>query len=220
VLGAADGSVLAVNYGDAIAHLPIVGPQRRVAVADGGTAIDACASLDGRVIAWLSSRGAVEAAPFEGDRVGAARTLLRAPDATRLALDGAGRRLALAQGQELSVVDVASGAVLRTVRGGGGRLLEVALSADGAWLAGGAVDGVVWVWGPGDAPRMIGAGHLERVSGLAFDPGGSWLVSVGWDGVGLRWDLRDLDGDPTALTAALEARWGVGLDHATRADLR
>ena len=220
VLGAADGSVLAVNYGATTAHFPVVGEQRRRSLSDGGTTVDACASTDGRVIAWLSSRGAVEVAAFEGDRVGDARTLLQAPGATRVALDGDGGRLALARDGELSVVDVATGATLRTVRGRGGRFLEVALSADGAWLAGGAVDGAVWVWGSGDAPRMVGAGHLERVSGLAFDPGGDWLVSVGWDGVGLRWDLRGLDADPAALTAALQANWGVDLDHATHADLR
>jgi len=218
VVGTARGVAVA-NYGQVVQHVVDGEVSWTIRTSDGGSPVDLTASPDGRVIAWLSSRGAVEMARLEGDDLGPRRVVDDAPLAFALALDGTGERLALARASAVDVIDVASGERVRSVEGG--RVVAIALSRDGEQIAAGMIDGTVWVWGPeGGEPRMIGAGHLERVSGVVFGPEARWLVSVGWDGVALRWDLTGLDADPRALVRELERSWGVGLPHATRADLR
>ncbi len=217
VVAAANGDLLLAGYGVALWLEPRQGPGRAIPVGDGGSPIDAVASADGRVVAWLSSRGRVEVARV-GEALGAARAVADAPGAVRVALDEAGEVVAVARQGEVRVLEVASGRVRRAVTVPGERLREVAVAAGGARVAVGTVDGQVWVWGAGAAPEMVGAGHLERVSGLAF-LGGEGLVSAGWDGVALRWDLRGLERPAAEWVRRLEATWGVGLEHATRADL-
>ncbi len=197
--------------------------RRDFALGDGGSPIDAVATPDGRVLAWLSSRGGIEAATGDRERLGVPRLVTDAPGATRIALSGDGRLLAIARPGDVRLVDLASGQLIRSVTVPGARICEVALSprsTDHAQLAAGTIDGEVWLWDVAGTLQMIGAGHTERVSGLAFGPDGDWLLSAGWDGVALRWDLRGLATPPHRLVQQLERAWGQGIDHAVHADLR
>ena len=50
--------------------------------------------------------------------------------------------------------------------------------------------------------------------------GDGWVMSAGWDGVALRWDLGGLGRAPVSLVHEFERAWGRGLEHAVRADTR
>ena len=218
---AAGGALYAAGYGASVFRLDR--EDAPWSTRDGGSPIDLIAA-DG-AIAWLSSRGGVEVVDVA---TGQRETRASVPGATRIAL--AGDTLAIARPDRIQVLRGDDPMTALTVEAPG--VAEVALSADGAWLAAGTMHGEVWLWDvsakaaerlPSDAAgvlRMTGVGHDERVSGVAFGPAGDWLVSAGWDGVVVRWDLRALATDAAALVMRFEHDWGVGLDHAVRADVR
>lgn len=220
VVALAGGGLLAAGYGSMLARFAPDGTRHASALRDGGSPIDLVADATGTTVAWLSSRGRVELATVEDGSLGAPRHLVDAPDAARIALSGDARWLALARAEDVLLVECASGTSAAPLTLSGARVAELALSADGRWLAAGTVTGEVWVWRDRERLELIGAGHSERVSGLAFSPRGDWLVSAGWDGVAVRWDLRGLAVEPYAIVKQLESAWGVGLAHAVRVDLR
>lgn len=105
--------------------------------------------------------------------------------------------------------DTKSGDVLRSLPLGDQRPTEVAVSADGAWIAAGDVTGAIWVFSPDrDRPVAIMAGHTHLVSTLAFTSDGHTLVSGSWDGDLRFWDLSALDAQPADLVAQAHATWG------------
>jgi len=220
VVTTADGGYVTINYGTGVEIFDRADHNRSLQVADGGQAIDAHASADGRVVAWLSSRGNVEIMHVDPAHEPVSRSLYYLPEATRVALDETGARVAVASATTIHVVGTDDGRAQRVVSVPGARILEVALARDGTWLAAGSVDGEVWVWDARDVLRMSGGAHLERVSGLEFDPRGQWLLSASWDGAVVRWGLAGLAEDPAVLVARLERTWGAGLDHAIEADRR
>ncbi|MEX1368879.1 MAG: serine/threonine-protein kinase [Nannocystaceae bacterium] len=90
---------------------------------------------------------------------------------------------------------------------------ELALSGDGRLLAVGHGDGHVWIWSAITLePIAVLPGHTSRVSALAFDPAGQWLISGSWDGDIRQWSLRSLLADPEVLLAEAERAWGLTLD--------
>ncbi|MCA9518914.1 MAG: WD40 repeat domain-containing protein, partial [Myxococcales bacterium] len=215
------GDLLVAGYGSGLFRLAGREHAQVIRAADGGEMLDVTVAPGGGAVAWLSSRGTVEVAAVGADDVvGPGRVVFEDPAATRVALDAAGARLAIARGGEVALVDVARGELIGGYRGDGARFTEVAVTADGAQVAAGTVDGAVWLWRDDGALRFVGRGHGERVSGVAFGPRGDWLVSGAWDGVALRWDLRGLDAPAEALVAELEGTWGIDLEGATAADLR
>jgi WD40 repeat protein len=65
-------------------------------------------------------------------------------------------------------------------------LTNVAISADGQWVAAGSDDGTVQVWNlndPQPAPKALGRTHQGRVTGIALSRDGRLLASAGVDGV-------------------------------------
>lgn len=87
--------------------------------------------------------------------------------------------------------------------------LRMAMSRDGRRFALGRDDGGVEVWSTEPFVKLaVLRGHTQRVSGLAFDSTGQWLVSGSWDGEVRRWSMASLDADPTAQLAQIEADWG------------
>ncbi len=77
-----------------------------------------------------------------------------------------------------------------------GRLVDagsagaVAISADGARLAAGYVEGYVMVWEPAGGGRLATlAGGAERVVRVAFSPSGTALAALSRDGMLRLWDL-------------------------------
>lgn len=68
------------------------------------------------------------------------------------------------------------GAALRSASTGGDRIHDIALSADGRWLAVGELAGTARVLDMATLQvRAVLAGHERRVSAVAFDPGGRSL---------------------------------------------
>ncbi len=210
VVAAADGHIYAAGYGQTISKLTKGQERQPIAVRDGGSPVDVVASRDGQVVAWLSSRGGVEVAKLGAEVV----VPLSVAGATRIALSGDGAVLAIATRAAVHVI----GAQARVVEVPGERISEVALSDDGAWVAAGTIDGEVWLWDATGSLRMVGVGHDQRVSGVAFGDG--WVMTAGWDGVALRWDLSGLERAPGALVRGFERAWGRGLEHAVQADTR
>ena len=88
---------------------------------------------------------------------------------------------------------------------------DLAISPDARWLAAGDRDGSVRFIDLGTR-RVVAAheAHHEQVSVVAFDAAGRTLLSTGWDGVAVLWDLSLLTTSPRA--ADLEAAWGATLD--------
>lgn len=94
---------------------------------------------------------------------------------------------------------------------GVGVTTDLAISPDGRWLAAGDRDGSVrFIDLP--ARRVVAqhTAHNEQVSAVAFDAAGRTLLSTGWDGAAVLWDLSLLTTSPRA--EDLEATWGETLD--------
>lgn len=65
---------------------------------------------------------------------------------------------------------------------------QIAWSPDGTHIAGGTIDGSIWVWVVADGLATRLTGHDEGVLGLTWSPDGLLLASVGWDGTVRVWD--------------------------------
>ena len=99
---------------------------------------------------------------------------------------------------------IMGGAAQRVYQGLGLRLLCVAVSPDGHWLAAGAENGTVLLY---DAQSGALQQQLQEHNGavwdIAFDPQGAWLISAGEDQRIIRWSLPT----PTEPAQQLQA-WG------------
>lgn|GEM_PF-895153 len=90
---------------------------------------------------------------------------------------------------------------------------DVAVSADGRFVAVGRVDGTIIVWDPGSLKKLaVLRGHTARVAGLAFTPDGKRLVTGSWDGDVRVWSVDALHEDAAALRATLEQSWGLSAE--------
>ncbi len=99
----------------------------------------------------------------------------------------------------------------------GGRILDVAISADGRWVAAGGTDHQARLWDATGALRAIFAAHTERVASVDFRPDGRMLATGSWDGTARLWNLDVLGADPAALDAAAADTWGLTLAQALSA---
>lgn len=225
LVGIAGGDFAMTGYLSQVGWMNATGTGSLAETSDGGALLDMVGAPDGRTLAWVTSKGAVDALNITAVS-GRPRNLVRRPrnvtrvmHARRVAISPDAKMLAVATPQEVVLIETETGkhSGQRSLPGGGIR--EVALSA-GGWVGVGTIDGRVVIWDEHGRLVLVGAGHRERVSGMAFGPQGRWLVSASWAGVAIRWDLTSLDEDPTALSKRLRRVWGVGLGHAQSADLR
>lgn len=66
----------------------------------------------------------------------------------------------------------------------------VAISPDGNWLAGGAEDGTLCLANvAGKVPERCWSGHVGNVLDLTFSSDSQFLVSAGFDGCAVKWDV-------------------------------
>ena len=92
------------------------------------------------------------------------------------------------------------------------------MSRDERFLLGARSDGTIVVWRIADGRTVaILRGHRQRVASLAILDDGT-VLSAGWDGLVLRWDLRALDLPVAQAVAETEARWALELRTALGAD--
>ncbi|MCK0149728.1 c-type cytochrome [Marivita sp. S6314] len=81
------------------------------------------------------------------------------------------------------------GEAVATLTGHKGKIVSLALSPDGAWLASASWDGTVGLWPTqGGAPTML-AGHSGPVNDIAFTQDGQQLYSASSDGTIRAWDV-------------------------------
>jgi WD40 repeat protein len=116
------------------------------------------------------------------------------PDAKTLAiggfLDAEGKESKRLWG-DIRLCDVATGQLVRTLRGHASAVLALAFSPDGSTLASGSADGTVRLWQVATgAPTLLGK-HEKEVTGVAFAPDGRRLASSGGDRAVRVWNLRE-----------------------------
>ncbi len=91
----------------------------------------------------------------------------------------------------ISVVDLMTGAPLRSMAGATFRTPTMALSPDGAVVAAPTADATISFWSTQSGELLATAsGHTQTVTGLAFGTDGNWLVSSSMDGTVRRWSLH------------------------------
>jgi WD40 repeat protein/basic membrane lipoprotein Med (substrate-binding protein (PBP1-ABC) superfamily) len=134
-------------------------------------------------------------------------SLAFSPDGARLA---AGVRNGTAK-----IWDLASGQVLRTLRGHSDSVLAVAFGPDGKRLATASLDGTGKVWDVATGrERFTLAGQISAVPAIVFSPDGTRLATVSRDGAARLWDAQTgqemltLPGNGAALNNAIFDRDG------------
>jgi eukaryotic-like serine/threonine-protein kinase len=146
---------------------------------------------------------------------GAATRLLRTEPAAQ-AVAGWGDDRYLLQPLSLERLDGA-GATIASADLPASRAVDLAVSADGVWVAVGHLDGQITLWRSVDLSLVaVLRGHEQRVAAMAFDPKGAVLVSGGWDGMVRQWGLQALTAGGDSYVAALEAGWGRDLSSLLR----
>jgi WD40 repeat protein/predicted Ser/Thr protein kinase len=172
---------------------------------------------DGRLLS-AGRDGAVYLWDVAGD--GAPRALDRKKDELKhVAVAPRGAHLAwTGRDGEVTLYEVASGAITRLALGGVARTLG--FSPDGAVLAAGGDNRVVQLWAVRGGEGLRLAGHAARVRQVAFSPDGAWLASAADDGQVRLWPARTPFGATAQRVAAAAARPVIavaGADHAIRA---
>ena len=128
-----------------------------------------------------------------------------------------GKYLATAgQGTDLLLLDAASGEVVRTFRGHGSSVVDVAFSPDGRRLASGSLEedkgkGELKVWDVADGRAVFTApGQRGGVTALAFSPDGARLTAAEGDPMSDKpADLRVLDAATGSVVRTLHGPTGV-----------
>jgi WD40 repeat protein len=107
------------------------------------------------------------------------------------------------------ILDVASGSVLRTLRGHTDRVDDAAFSPDGKLVVTAGRDGTARVWAAGDGRRLLTlAGHTDAVNDAAFSADSRLVVTGSDDKTARIWDvasgrsLQTLSGHEGPVTSA------------------
>jgi WD40 repeat protein len=157
-----------------------------VAISPDGAWV-AAGGFDGTVL-WDTATGELQRLD-----TGWVHALAVAPDGRWLATADEGYRFTI------RLWDVASGTVMRTIKGEGSTVETVAIAPDGTWLASGEkYHGAVRIWDTATGTlRATLTGHTSTVHAIAIAPDGLWLVTGSNDRTARLWNL---DTHPTPTT--------------------
>jgi len=111
------------------------------------------------------------------------------PDGRTLAAGGSGWR----RGEvPIYLIDLATGRILRVLKGHTLNIMSLAFSPDGARLASGSGDRTSRIWNAasGQCERVL-EGHEDVVIGVAFAPDGRRLATASLDKTGRIWSVAD-----------------------------
>jgi WD40 repeat protein len=201
-----DGGLIGAPYGPGLDHWDGRGRRRHLDVPQ---ALDVHVAPGGDVV-WMLSRDD----RLRSWRDGTLADVAPARGAHALGASADGATVALASTDGVRVLRRrGDGAALdeRWLDGGAGEVSEVIVARDGAWVAAGTLTGVVEVWRVADGALVARLrGHRGRNGALALGPRGA-LITTGWDGAAVAWDLDVLARPAAALAASAAAAWGEGL---------
>lgn len=162
-----------------------------------------------RRAAWvLGDRGQIYEVrdPAAGDEDPSARPLFRVPGARAVAYADADT-LAVGLSDRVQLHSLHGGELLASTPPAPSRLLDVAVSEDGAFVASGSLDGRVRVHDREGGLVASIAMQEARISHVSFARDRLWTSSG--DGSVQPWSLAPLRDDVASLQEAIERRWGL-----------
>jgi WD40 repeat protein len=207
-----DGKTLATANWQGMIKLWNVDDQRPTKSFSSGGVFSLAFSPDGSTLAWAANSGDIGLWQLVNDRP---RMLNKAGGRIMcVAFSPDGQTLATAhQSHEISLWDVASGQMLRTLRGHGNGVWAVAFSPDGRSLASGSFDNTVMLWNPSgtaekDTISDIAIPQWDRVGRPVFSPDASKLAAGVVGGGVMIWESangqitikHDIEGRPVAFS--------------------
>jgi len=107
---------------------------------------------------------------------------------TRVSFSPDGSTVAAASDQHIYLLDIHTHNIHR-LRGHNERVMSVAFSRDGRYLASGSESGQVFVWALGQGSFRSIKGHRGAVWGLDFSPDNQMLATMSMDGTVAIWDV-------------------------------
>ena len=122
--------------------------------------------------------------PYETERASNFRSFEFTPDGSQLLIGENYRH------QNLRLIDIASGAVMREFEGHSDGVLTIDISRDGRQVVTGSFDNDVRVWdfATGALNNLL-EGHSDRILDVAFNPQGNSVISASNDTTMRLWDL-------------------------------
>ena len=188
-----DGSLLGTTGWDGVAK--VWDPQTGEAAPRprrGGYSASASFSPDGRLFAaaWPDDGGGlVQVLDLRSGEI--VHEIRGVPTARRLSFNPDGTQLA-ASGRTTvgSVIDLTTGAVVLTLRGHSGQVMDIDWSPNGEWIATAGGDGSARVFdAESGAQQVVATGHTSGVVGVDWDPTSARLATASDDGTAKLWAI-------------------------------
>jgi len=138
-----------------------------------------------------------------------------------VAISGDARRIAAARVEDIHVTGLGPGQGSHVIPLSAERIIDLALSPTGRYVATGELRGRARIWRVSDA-TLVGdlRGHERRVAGVSFAQDGMTLLTGSWDGSARLWDLSVLRRPVAELRAEILAAWPLTLQQAMRSPTR